>query len=360
MRSTCVAGRLAYNYAVRMMNDSDSYTNPMDARKAWSAERDLIHPWMSTEKIPAAPVNDVININFKNALANWKRSGYSGDKVPRFKKRSAPLSISMSYITIADRHINGVHVKLPSKMGTARLAEPLRFSGKLKSTTFSYRGGKWYASFLIESDINQYDSSAVEHNPIGVDVGIVNHATLSNGEHINIDEKNIKYKITKCQRKLSRMEKGSKNWWKQVAKLVKLKAKESYIRKNSIEHISRQLADNYNPIVVEDLNISGMTASAKGTTEAPGKNVKAKSGLNRELLNKSLGALRVKIEYKAARRGSQVIAVNPAYTSRTCPACGHESKDNRKTQEKFCCVACGHSGNADIIGAQNILARGIV
>ncbi|CAB3638248.1 IS200/IS605 family transposase ISAs26 [Trinickia soli] len=111
-------------------------------------------------------------------------------------------------------------------------------------------------------------------------------------------------------------------------------------------------------VAVEDLKISNMSKSAKGTVDAPVRNVRAKSGLNKSILDQGWGEFRRQLEYKTAWRGGFFFAVDPKNTSRTCPCCGHVSKDNRKTQALFACVDCGHEANADHVGALNVLAAG--
>ncbi|WP_340523612.1 transposase, partial [Cupriavidus necator] len=101
-----------------------------------------------------------------------------------------------------------------------------------------------------------------------------------------------------------------------------------------------------------------MSKSATGTVDAPGRNVEAKSGLNKSILEQGWFEFRRQLDYKLAWAGGWLIAVPPQNTSRMCPACGHVSASNRKTQAQFACVACGHEDHADVIGAINILARG--
>ena len=125
-------------------------------------------------------------------------------------------------------------------------------------------------------------------------------------------------------------------------------------RDNWQHQVSREIADNAGLVVLEDLNTQGMTKSAKGTVDDPGKNVKAKSGLNREILKTGWHGLEQKLEYKA-----EVIKIHPACTSQACSACGHVSKENRTSQAVFRCVACGHAENADLNAARNMLASGI-
>ena len=108
-------------------------------------------------------------------------------------------------------------------------------------------------------------------------------------------------------------------------------------------------------MVIEDLNTKGMIASAKGTVDEPVKNVKAKSGLNREVNKSGWYQLESYLGYKAYT----LTKVPAKHTSLKCNACGHLDKENRKIQAQFQCVSCGHSGNADINAALNILASGI-
>jgi transposase len=111
------------------------------------------------------------------------------------------------------------------------------------------------------------------------------------------------------------------------------------------------LAQRFDVIGVEELNDKAMTCSAKGTMDKPGRNVAGKAGLNRETLANAWGNLVQRLEHKAPGR---VICVRAAYTSQTCHACGHCAARNRESQAVFCCVACGHSSNADVNAAINI------
>ncbi len=125
-----------------------------------------------------------------------------------------------------------------------------------------------------------------------------------------------------------------------------------------MDKASTTISKNHAMVAVEDLKISNMSKSAKGTVDAPGRNVRAKSGLNKSILDQGWGEFRRQLEYKTAWRGGFFFAVDPKNTSRTCPCCGHVSKDNRKTQALFACVDCGHEANADHVGALNVLAAG--
>ena len=124
-------------------------------------------------------------------------------------------------------------------------------------------------------------------------------------------------------------------------------------RRNWQHQVSHRLRNG--TVVVEDLRPKAMTRSARGTIANPGRNVKAKTGLNRVIRDTGWGALRAMLAYKAPR----LTSVNPANTSRECAACGHVAAASRPSQAKFQCVACGHTDNADLNAARNIRRRGL-
>jgi putative transposase len=117
--------------------------------------------------------------------------------------------------------------------------------------------------------------------------------------------------------------------------------------------VSTDLARRFDVIRIEDLKISKMIRSARGTTAEPGANVRQKAGLNREILASGWGLLARRLEDKAPGR---VEKINPAYTSQRCSACGHTAAESRKSQALFVCVACHFTCNADVNAARNIAA----
>jgi putative transposase len=118
-----------------------------------------------------------------------------------------------------------------------------------------------------------------------------------------------------------------------------------------VEKTSTDLARRFDVLRIEDLNVKGMTRSARGTLESPGRNVRAKTGLNRGILAAGWSLLVTRLEQKAPGR---VARINPAYTSQTCHACQHVASANRQSQAVFRCVACGHSDHADLNAAKNL------
>ncbi len=121
-----------------------------------------------------------------------------------------------------------------------------------------------------------------------------------------------------------------------------------------IERVTTIIADRYQTVGVENLNVMAMTASAAGTVKAPGRNVAAKSGLNREILRQRWGTIIRRLEEKVVARGGRLVRVPAANTSRRCHQCDHSAAANRQTQAEFRCEACGHTDGADANAAHNI------
>lgn len=195
---------------------------------------------------------------------------------------------------------------------------------------------------------------------VGLDAGVTLFATLSDGtmfEPVNAFRASAA-KLAKYQRRMSRKVKFSNNWKKAKARITKLHQRVAHTRNDFLHKTSNIISKNHAMIVIEDLKVTNMSKSAAGTIDAPGRSVKAKSGLNRSILDQGWGEFRRQLEYKQSWLGGEVLAVNPRNTSRTCPACGHVSAENRKTQSSFECVECGYAENADLNAAINILRAG--
>ncbi len=279
--------------------------------------------------------------SFKNFFA--KRADF-----PKFKKKGSKESFRFPQGCKLEQHNNRIY--LP-KIGWVRYRNSREVVGKIKNVTVSQKCGKWYVS--IQTEFEQ-EIAQPKGGEVGIDMGIIRFATLSNGqffEPVNAF-KRLKGKLAKLQKRFKHKTKFSKNWQKLKAKIAKLHHKISNIRKNHLHQISSTISKNHAIVYVEDLQISNMSKSAKG------KNVAAKSGLNRAILDQAWSEFRRQLDYKLLWNGGHLIAVPPQNTSRCCPACGHTTKDNRQTQSQFECVECGYQNNADVVGAINVLKRG--
>ena len=289
--------------------------------------------------------------NLSQALMNFsaKRTGF-----PKFKTKGRKDSCRFPQDVKLDRGNNRIY--LP-KIGLVRYRNSRKIIGTIKNVTVTAKCGKWYVSIQTE-----YEQEKPVHtgSDIGIDMGIVRFATLSNGQYFNPVNafKTLKGRLEKLQRQLKRKTKGSNNWKKLVAKISKLHHRIANIRKNFLHQISNTISKNHATVYIEDLQVKNMSKSAKGTKENPGRNIRQKAGLNRAILDQAWYEFRRQLEYKLRWRGGQLIPVSPQYTSQCCPACGHTAKANRTTQALFACVQCGYTENADVVGAMNVLQRG--
>ena len=241
-------------------------------------------------------------------------------------------------------------VRIP-KVGWVRF----RWSRAVPEGVKSFRvtrdaAGRWHVAFAaIPAPIPAPGTGEV----VGVDRGVAVSAALSTGEMLKTPtlRDTEKARLLRLLRKLAKAKRGSNRRGKVKAAVARVKARETDRRKDWIEKTSTDLARRFAVIAVEDLKISNMTRSAKGTIDAPGKNVRQKAGLNRGILANGWGLLVARLEHKASGR---VVKINPRYTSQTCNACGHRAGESRESQSRFACVACGWQDNADVNAAKNI------
>ena len=278
--------------------------------------------------------------------------------MPRFKKKSDGYD-SIRIVQFG-RYcwVKGNQVKLPNDIGVVKFRKSQNIVGEIKNVTISKHVGKWYVSFGAENTVE-----APVHpskSAVGIDLGVKKLITTSSGQvfdPINSFKAN-QVKLARLQRKLRKKNKFSQNWKKLNLKINTLHHHIANIRHDYLHKVTTTLSKNHAMIVVEDLKVANMSKSAKGSIEKKGKNVKAKSGLNKSILDQGWSMLVGMLEYKQQWRGGLLVKVDPRYTSQTCSSCGHVAKENRLTQANFECVSCCFSENADINASRNILAVG--
>lgn len=248
-------------------------------------------------------------------------------------------------------------VKLP-KLGWVKFRWS-RAVGEFRNATVLKDGGRWYVSFCVEDG---FVESAPNGKPAaGVDRGVAVAVATSGGwmrdrAFVTSGEK---ARLKRLQQQLSRQKKGSNRRAATRAKIGRLNARIRNRRTDFLAWTANKLTRDHGLVVVEDLKVRNMTKSAKGTLEAPGKNVRQKAGLNRAILNKGWSGLLTTLEHKARYNGSRIVRVPAAYTSQRCSACGTVDAKSRESQAVFACTSCTYTGNADVNAAMNILAAGL-
>jgi putative transposase len=273
---------------------------------------------------------------------------------PRFKKKGTGDSFRLPQGCKLDQANSRIY--LP-KLGWIRYRNSREVLGTVKNVTVSLSGGKWFVSIQTAREVEQPQPNG---GAVGIDMGIARFATLSDGTYyVPLNSfKRHQDRLRKAQQAMSRKQKFSNNWKKAKARVQRIHARIGNARRDYLHKTSTTISQNHAMVCIEDLQVRNMSRSAAGTVEQPGKHVRAKSGLNQSILDQGWFEFRRQLDYKLAWNGGWLIAVPPQYTSRTCPACGHVSAENRRTQAKFECVGCGFEENADVVGAINVLRAG--
>lgn len=308
-------------------------------------------PWLA--ETPTHPLQQALK-NLERAYANFfaKRADF-----PRFKKKGQ--SDSFRYPEPKQIKLDQINSRLfLPKLGWLRYRNSRNVLGTVKNVTVSQSCGKWYVSIQTEREVPQPVPLAV--SAIGVDLGIARFATLSDGTvYAPLNSfKRHETALRKAQQSMSRKTKFSNNWRKAKARVQRIHARIGNARRDYLHKVSSAISNNHAMVCIEDLRVRNLSKSAAGTAEQPGKNVRAKSGLNKAILDQGWGEFRRQLEYKLAWNGGWLIAGPPQHTSQTCPSCGHVSAENRRTQAKFACLSCSFEGHADRVGAINILRAG--
>jgi transposase len=214
------------------------------------------------------------------------------------------------------------------------------------------RAGRWHIAFAAIPEPIPAPGTGVT---VGIDRGVVVSAALSTGELLKVPRLSVarQRRLLRLQRRLSRARRGSRRRARLRLTTARLQARERDARKDWVEKTSTDLARRYDLIRVEDLRVVGMTRSARGTAARPGRNIRQKAGLNREIRASGWGLLVRRLDDKAPGR---VERVSPAYTSQRCSACGYVDARSRESQARFVCTACRFACNADVNAARNIAA----
>jgi putative transposase len=277
--------------------------------------------------------------------------------LPRFKKKGqrecfrCPDRKAIKLNQVSSR------IFLP-KLGWLPYRNSREVLGEVRNATVSQSCGKWYVSILTARDVGEAAPKAT--SAVGIDVGIVRFATFSDGTYLEALNtfRTHETRLRRYQRAMSRKIKFSHNWRKAKAKVQRIHARISNVRYDYLHKATTTISQNHAIVCIEDLQIRSMSRSASGSLEQPGKNVAAKSGLNKSILDQGWGEFRRQLEYKTKWAGGILIAVPPQNTSSTCPRCDHVSAANRATQARFRCVQCNYTNHADVVGAINVLERG--
>jgi putative transposase len=351
LRDHCAHARFVWNLAV----EQQSWWRPgrsgapgyLEQRRQLTSAR-AEHDWLraGSQMVQQQALRD-----FARAMAgffagtygrpSWRKAGWAeGFRV---------VAVRPGQVRRLNRKIG--EVRLP-KAGWVRFRWSRAVPAARSYRVTQNRAGRWHVAFTaIPELIPAPGTGAVA----GIDRGVAVSAALSTGELLTAPRlsRARERRLLVLQRRLSRARRGSGRRNQVKLAIARLKEREADARKDWAEKSSTGLARRFDVIRVEDLRIRNMTRSARGTADAPGRNVRQKAGLNREILRSGWGLLVRRLEQKAPGR---VERVSPAYTSQRCSACGHVDGKSRESQASFRCTACGFVCNADVNAARNIAA----
>lgn len=270
---------------------------------------------------------------FRRVKSGTEKAGF-----PRFKGRGHydSFTFPQSGFSLGEKSVT------LSKIGVIKAKIHRRIAGKLKNCTIRRQNGKWYACFAIEFEASPLPKTG---ESVGIDVGLASFATLSNGETIEnprfyrSDEK----ALAKAQRRMAKFRRGTPERRKARRVVARIHERIRNRRHNFVHQQARKIANRFDTIVVEKLNVKGMVKNGH---------------LSKSISDAAWSHFRAVLAHKAASAGRQYAQVNPAYTSADCSGCGLRSKKRLSERWHFCPV-CGTSLDRDHNAALNILRLGL-
>lgn len=307
---------------------------------------------------------------------------------PEYVRRKAQLkrrSIKTTP-TIEDyRHVRLSHLGVIRTHNTTKpLVKAVRAGADVKSYTVSRAADRWYVSILVKLSRTPVTPTRAQRaaGAVGVDLGVRYLAALSDeqapqrfAQYPSLEftgdgaptlanprwARAAEKRLVRLQRALTRAQKGSKRRARIVQQIARHHHLVALRRESGLHQVSKRLTTGYTLIGLEDLAVAGMTASAAGTVEVPGKRVRQKAGLNRSILDAAFSTLRRQLEYKASWYGSQVQVIDRFFaSSQTCSACGARAKTKLDLRVRvFECAACGVRIDRDVNAACNIRAEAV-
>ena len=351
--------RLVYNLALEQRRDwwrhyrrqTGSYLTYIAQARELTALR-ATFDWIAA--VHVTPQQQALR-DLDRAYANFF-AGRAGYPSPRRKGVNDAFRFQGREIEV--KRLNGKWsaVRLP-KIGWVKFRDTRPLRGKVLNLTVSLSADGWHVAFACEIEHAVPPATALP--AVGVDRGVANTLTLSTGEHLRLPASLVKIEQAKrrAQRTVARRKRGSARHAKARRRVAALQARAARIRQDWRHRASLGLVRRFGTVVLEDLATRNMTRSARGTSEAPGTNVRQKAGLNRAILDQGWHGFETVLAYKLEERGGHLCKVDPRHTSQTCSACGVVDKESRESQASFHCRRCGFRAHADHNAAINILRR---
>lgn len=390
LRSHCGAARFAYNhmlalvkanldqraaertYAIAEQDLTPSLSwSFYSLRKQWNHIKSDVAPWWS-ENSKEAYANGIANL--ATALSNWStsRAGQRRGRTvrfPRFKTKQTRLSCRFTTGALGLVERDRRHVRLP-KIGTVRTHESTRKlarrveagAARIRSATISFDRGRWYVAFSVQltADPNQRHDRRRRLAAVGVDLGITHlailstplpgvsddHGMVANPDHLEKAQKQLRRLQRQAARRRGRDKRTgaapSARWLRTQTSINRLHSRIANARADGLHKLTTALAERFETIVIEDLNVAGMLANHR---------------VARRISGAGWGELRRQLTYKTHDRGGTLIVADRFYaSSKTCSNCGTVKAKLSLSQRIYHCESCSISIDRDRNAAANLAA----
>jgi putative transposase len=333
------------------------YNRALEARTAaWYSERRrvsyvqtsaMLTAWKRTQEL--AFLTEVSSVPLQQALrhlqgafvAFWEgRSAY-----PRYKAKKRhrdAAEYTRSAFTFRDGRLTLARMRQPLDI---RWSRPPPEGAEPSTVTVSRDpAGRWFVALLVSETITPLPPVAQQ---VGLDAGITSLVTLSTGEKVTNPrhERRDRARLAGAQRTLARKQRGSANRAKARRRVARVHARIADRRRDHLHKLSTRLVRENQAVVIEDLNVRGMTAN---------------HALARAISDAAWAELRRMLEYKCAWYGRDLIAVDRWFpSSTTCSTCGRLAGTLPLSIRDWTCRGCGTWHDRDVNAARNILAAGL-
>jgi len=348
LMKACGVARFAFNWGLAEWEKQyrefkaggrDKKPNGMALKKQFNAIKKSQFPWVY-EVTKYACQQPFIHLNkawerfFNKVIVNGKPAGR-----PKFKKKGR--CIDSFYVGGDQVSVRGNRVKIPN-LGWIKMAEPLKYGGKIINMTIRREADKWMVSFQLDVEMSflRRDNQAA----VGVDFGIKQLATLSRGEKTVWENpaplKSALRRLARMQRKLSKKVRGSGQYKKLSMRIARLHRRIANIRKNTLHQLTSYLVKHFRQINIEDLNVRGMMANRK---------------LARAVADVGFYEARRQLTYKSEWYERMLEVIDRWFpSSKLCSGCGWKHPALTLSDRVFHCGGCGSSIDRDENASINI------
>jgi putative transposase len=319
--------------------------------------------------LPAQAAQQVLKA-YKQAWSNYWNGTHGR---PTWKTRRARRAVDVPQardLNLTRLNRKWATVAIP-KVGTVKVRVHRAMPQRVTGARVVHEATGWVLVVRGENQVVTPRRRRADRGSVGIDRGVTHTLALSDGSFIDQAAtltSGAKKRLYRLERKAARQRAGTSRGRKPSRRLLRTYAQISGVkarqarRRYDFAHqaTAAMVSTGVATLMVEDLRVKNMTRSARGTAEAPGLNVKQKSGLNRSILDQGWTQILTLLTYKADQAGARVIAVRAHGTSQTCHRCGSTAEGQRENQAVFRCAnpACGWTGNADTNAAIVIKHRG--